>query len=113
MTINNGTLTVTTAILTVTANNASRFYGDPNPLFTGTIQGIQNGDNITATYSSVADPTSPVGTYAIVPTLSDNGTGALANYVVVSNNGVLTVNPAPLTVTAASVSRLYGDRIPR
>ncbi|HEY2233990.1 MAG TPA: MBG domain-containing protein [Candidatus Angelobacter sp.] len=112
VTINNGTLTVTTAILTVTANNASRFYGDPNPLFTGTIQGIQNGDNITATYSSIADPTSPVGTYAIVPTLSDNGTGALANYVVVSNNGVLTVNPAPLTVTAVSVSRLYGDPNP-
>jgi 6-phosphogluconolactonase (cycloisomerase 2 family) len=112
VTINNGTLTVTSAILTVTANNASRFYGDANPLFTGTIQGIQNGDNITATYSSVADPTSPVGTYAIVPTLSDNGTGALANYVVVSNNGILTVNPAPLTVTAISVSRLYGDANP-
>ena len=112
MTINNGTLTVTTAILTVTANNASRFYGDPNPVFTGTITGIQNGDNITATYSSVADPTSPVGTYPIVPTLSDNGTGALANYVVVSNNGVLTVNPAPLTVTVTSVSRLYGDANP-
>jgi 6-phosphogluconolactonase (cycloisomerase 2 family) len=112
VTINNGTLTVTTAILTVTANNASRFYGDPNPVFTGTISGIQNGDNITATYSSVADPTSPVGTYPIVPTLSDNGTGALANYVVVSNNGVLTVNPAPLTVTAVSVSRLYGDANP-
>lgn len=112
VTINNGTLTVTTAILTVTANNASRFYGDPNPVFTGTISGIQNGDNITATFSSVADPTSPVGTYAIVPTVSDNGTGALANYVVVSNNGVLTVNPAPLTVTAISVSRLYGDANP-
>ena len=112
VTINNGTLTVTTAILTVTANNASRFYGDPNPVFTGTITGIQNGDNITATYASVADPTSPVGTYAIVPTLSDNGTGALANYSVVSNNGVLTVNPAPLTVTATSVSRLYGDPNP-
>ena len=112
VTINNGTLTVTTAILTVTANNASRFYGDPNPVFTGTIQGIQNGDNITATYSSIADPTSPVGTYAIVPTLSDNGTGALSNYAVVSNNGILTVNPAPLTVTAISVSRLYGDANP-
>jgi 6-phosphogluconolactonase (cycloisomerase 2 family) len=112
VTINNGTLTVTTAILTVTANNASRFYGDPNPVFTGTITGIQNGDNITATFSSVADPTSPVGTYPIVPTVSDNGTGALANYVVVSNNGVLTVNPAPLTVTATSFSRLYGDPNP-
>src|SRR5579871_2831456 len=112
VTLVNGTLTVTSSILTVTANNASRFYGDPNPVFTGTITGIQNGDNITATYSSVADPTSPVGTYPIVPTLSDNGTGALANYVVVSNNGILTVNPAPLTVTVTSFSRLYGDPNP-
>ena len=112
VTINNGTLTITSATLTVTAANASRFYGDPNPVFTGTITGIQNGDNITATYSSVADPTSPVGTYPIVPTLSDNGTGALANYVVISNNGILTVNPAPLTVTVGSFSRLYGDPNP-
>ena len=112
VTINPGTLTITSAVLSVTAANASRFYGDPNPQFTGTISGIANGDNITATYASVADPTSPIGTYVIVPTLSDNGTGALANYVVVSNNGVLTVNPAPLTVTVASVSRLYGDPNP-
>ncbi|HKT49405.1 MAG TPA: MBG domain-containing protein [Candidatus Angelobacter sp.] len=112
VTVVNGTLTITQATLTVTADNASRLYGDPNPVFTGTITGIQNGDNITATYSSVADPTSPVGTYAIVPTLSDNGTGALANYTIVVNNGVLTVNPAPLTVTVDSFSRLYGDPNP-
>src|SRR6185312_13777948 len=112
VTVVNGTLTITQATLTVTANNASRLYGDPNPVFTGTITGIQNVDNITATYSTVADPTSPVGTYAIVPTLSDNGTGALANYTIVVNNGVLTVNPAPLAVTVDSFSRLYGDPNP-
>ncbi|HKW74951.1 MAG TPA: MBG domain-containing protein, partial [Terriglobales bacterium] len=112
VTLVNGTLTVTQAVLTVTANSASRLYGDPNPAFTGTITGIVNGDNITATYASAADPTSPVGTYPIVPTPSDNGTGALANYSVVLVNGVLTVNPAPLTVTVASVSRVYGDPNP-
>ncbi|MBZ5520983.1 MAG: beta-propeller fold lactonase family protein, partial [Acidobacteriia bacterium] len=108
----NGTLTITAAVLTVTANNASRLYGDPNPVFTGIITGIVNGDNITATYASVADPTSPIGTYAIVPTVSDNGTGALAHYIVIINNGILTVNPAPLTMTAANVSRAYGDPNP-
>ena len=112
VTVVNGTLTISQATLTVTANNASRLYGDPNPVFTGTITGILNGDNITATYATVADPTSPVGTYAIVPTLSDNGTGALANYTVVVNDGVLTVNPAPLAVTVDSFSRLYGDPNP-
>jgi len=108
----NGTLTITSAVLTVTANNATRLYGDPNPLFTGTITGIVNGDNITASYATVATQASPVGTYAIVPTLSDNGTGALASYTVVVNNGILTINPAPLTVTAANAARLYGDPNP-
>ncbi|HWG88099.1 MAG TPA: hypothetical protein VN679_09985, partial [Candidatus Acidoferrales bacterium] len=31
---------------------------------------------------------------------------------VVINNGTLTVNPAPLTVTVASLSRFYGDPNP-
>jgi len=109
--LTNGTLTVTAAPLTVTAANASRLYGDPNPAFTGTITGIKNGDNITATYASAADPTSPVGTYPIVPTLVDP-TGKLANYAVTSTNGTLTVTAAPLTVTAANASRLYGDPNP-
>ncbi len=112
VTINPGTLTITSAVLTVTAANSSRFYGDPNPVFTGVITGIANGDNITATYASPATAASPLGTYAIVPTLSDNGTGALANYTVVINNGVLAVNPAPLTVSAASATRVYGDPNP-
>src|SRR6185437_1044411 len=105
-------LTVNPASLTITAANASRAYGDPNPLLTGTIVGIQNGDNITATYSTTATATSPVGTYAIVPTASDNGTGALANYTVTLVNGTLTVNPAQLTVTAANATMVFGDPVP-
>jgi hypothetical protein len=41
--VNNGTLTITASVLTVTAANASRFYGDPNPAFTGIITGLKNG----------------------------------------------------------------------
>ena len=67
---NNGTLTVTPAALTVTAGNASRLYGDPNPPFTGTITGLKNGDNITATIAG-ADPTTAVGTFPLVPSLVD------------------------------------------
>jgi 6-phosphogluconolactonase (cycloisomerase 2 family) len=107
----NGTLTITPAPLSVVAANATRFYGDPNPAFTGTITGIKNADNITATYSSIADPASAPGTYPIVPALVDP-TGKLSNYTVTSANGVLTVSPAPLVVTAANASRLYGDQNP-
>ncbi|HXO39612.1 MAG TPA: MBG domain-containing protein, partial [Candidatus Acidoferrum sp.] len=111
VTSTNGTLTITPAPLSVVAANASRLYGDPNPVFTGTLTGIKNSDNITASYASAADPTSPVGTYAIVPTLADPTT-KLGNYTVTSSNGNLTVAPAPLTVSAANASRLYGDPNP-
>src|SRR6185437_9672679 len=108
VTIANGTLTITQAALVVTANNAARLYGDPNPAFSGTIAGIKNGDNITAIYTTPASPASPVGTYPIIPTLTDNGTGALGNYIVTANNGSLTVSPAPLTVTGDNATRAYG-----
>ena len=107
----NGTLTITPAALTVTVDNALRFYGDPNPVFTGSIVGIKNGDAITASYSSPAIPASPIGTYPITATLLDP-TLKLSNYTVTISNGTLTVVPAPLTVTAANVSRLYGDPNP-
>lgn len=107
----NGTLTVTPAPLTVTADNASRVYGDPNPVFTGTILGIKNGDAITATYTSLATAASPVGTYPIVANLIDL-THKLGNYTVTKTDGTLTVTPAPLTVTAANATRLYGDPNP-
>ena len=111
VTSNGGTLTVNPAALSVTAANASRLYGDPNPLFTGAITGIKNADNITATYASAAVAASPVGTSPIVPTLLDPAV-KLGNYTVTSNNGTLTVNPAPLSVAAANSSRLYGDANP-
>ena len=111
VTSNNGALIVNPAQLSVVADSTSRFYGDPNPAFTGAITGIKNGDNITATYSSVADPTSPVGTYAIVPTLADP-TSKLANYVVTSTNGSLAVDPAPLTIQANDATGTAGQAFP-
>ncbi|MGH7489101.1 MAG: MBG domain-containing protein, partial [bacterium] len=111
VTSTNGTLTVNPTPLTVVAANASRLYGDANPSFTGTITGIKNLDNITATFASAATLTSPVGTYAIVPALADP-TAKLGNYSVTSTNGTLTINPAPLTVAGANASRLYGDASP-
>jgi hypothetical protein len=47
-----------------------------------------------------------------VPSLSDNGTGALANYIVTSNNGTLTINPAPLTIQANDATAPVGGPFP-
>jgi len=105
---NNGVLTVTQAALTVSAGNATRIYGDANrPLWDD--HGLKNGDNITATVSGAgADPTSPVGSYVLVPALVDP-TGKAGNYAVTLNNGTLTITPAALSISANNATRLYGD----
>jgi hypothetical protein len=90
VTLNEGTLTIGPASLTVQADDKSKVLGAANPAFTGTITGLQNGDNITATYSSVATASSPVGSYPIVPALVDPD-GKLGNYTVTVINGTLSV----------------------
>jgi O-glycosyl hydrolase len=95
-------LVVLPAPLTVTAANANRAYGQTNPVFTGTIAGLQNGDNITATYSCSATTSNPVGTYAIVPILVDPN-NRQTNYTVSRFNGTLTVTPAaPPTIVSVT-----------
>ena len=54
-------------------------------------------------------PSSPVGTYPIVPVAT--GTN-LADYTVVYSNGTLTVGQATLTVTAGNATRTYGAANP-
>ena len=104
----NGVLSVSATPLAVTANNTNRLYGQSNPAFTGSLLGVVNGDNITASYGSAATAASAVGTYTIVPALIDPS-GKLGNYSVSSTNGTLTVGNATLVVTAVSQTRNYGQ----
>src|SRR2546423_1548411 len=41
-----GSLTVSQATLTVTADDKSRTYGDANPAFTASFSGFKNGENL-------------------------------------------------------------------
>jgi len=93
-------LVVSPAVLTVTAANARRATGLPNPAFTGTIVGVQNSDGITATYNSSATPASPPGAYPIVPSLVDPA-DRQTNYLVRLFDGTLTVVIAPVFQSAA------------
>jgi len=63
-------------------------------VFSGTITGLTNGDNITATYNCSAVPISPPGSYSIVPSLVDPN-GRQGNYSITVSNGSLTVSPGP------------------
>jgi hypothetical protein len=104
-------ITVLPAALTVTVNSVTNNYGTAIPAFTGSISGLVNGDNITATYSSPAVAGSGVGTYTITPTLVDPD-GRLVNYNVTTNPGALTISAVPLTVAANNATNNYGAAIP-
>jgi hypothetical protein len=109
-TFSNGTLHVMAYALIINVDSTNRFYGQTNPAFTGAVVGLQNGDSITAGYATVAGGQSPVGTYAITATLQDTG-NKLGNYSVTTNAGVLTVNPAALSITASNTSKTYGQTV--
>ena len=103
------TYTIAPAPLTVTVNSVSAIYGQPIPTLSGTVSGIENGDPITATYATLATPTSSVGSYPIAVTLSDGGTGKLADYAVTVIPGTVTITqPAPGVSLVGSTLYIYG-----
>ena len=101
-------LLVSNAPLSVSANNTNRVFGQTNPVFTGTLTGIVNGDNITAAYTCAATASSPVGTYPIVPVFNDPN-GRLVNYAVTTNDGTLTVTTTNTTAPQAPANLLVDD----
>jgi len=106
-----GTLTVNPALLTITANGKSKTYGAALPSFDASYSGLVNGDSSSVvsglTFTTIATASSNVGTYAITPS------GASAtNYSISYAGGTLTVNPAPLSVTAGNQSKTYGAALP-
>ena len=104
-------LMVLPAPLTTTAGNAGRSFGQPNPVFTVTLVGVTNGDNLTATASSSAGLASPVGSYAIMPALVDPS-NRQTNYQVTLVNGSLTVSQAVVTLTWTNPAAvLYGTAL--
>ncbi|MBI2185846.1 MAG: MBG-2 domain-containing protein [Acidobacteria bacterium] len=93
-----GALTVNTATLTITVADASRIYHQPNPAFTGTIDGLQNNDAISAVYTTAATFESPVGSYDIGATIVDPSR-RIGNYSVVIDKGALTIEKAQPILT--------------
>ena len=96
----NGTLTQTVnpAALTITANNASKTYGQ-TATFAGTAfttSGLVNGDTVSSVTetSTGSAATAAVGTYTIVPSAATFSAGLSSNYTITYANGTLTVNPA-------------------
>jgi filamentous hemagglutinin family protein len=109
----NGALTVTPAPLAITAQDVSKVYGQ-TPALTGfDASALVNGETVgSVTLASVGQAATAgvVGSpYAIEASNATGGTFTPSNYSISYVNGVLTVTPAPLTITAQDVSKVYGQ----
>ena len=106
------TYTINPAKLTAKVKDASRLYGDGNPQFSSEYSGFVNNEDASVvtsngSYTTTATAKSDVGTYAI------KQSGATAqNYVFEYEDGTLTVNKAPLTMTANDKKMTYGSSTP-
>ncbi|MDB5320609.1 MAG: sdrD 1 [Phycisphaerales bacterium] len=104
-----GSLLVDKAVLKVTANDASKTYGEANPNFTASYIGFVNGDGAASLGGTlvISTPGVHAGTFALTATGQTSSNYAI-NYV----DGVLTINKASLTVTADDQSNVYGAAVP-
>ena len=111
----NGSLSVTAAPLTVTANNQSRSYGAANPTLgttTRTSGSLYNGDTLgTANLSSAAAASSAVGNYSLTASNQSFSSGSAGNYNITYMDGGLSVTQANLTITANNASKTYGQAL--
>ena len=97
------TADITQKPATWTTNNASKTFGDadPMPLTTGSGTGFLMADGVTATYTR--DPGEPAGMYHITATLSASP-GDLNNYLITNTGGTFTIDARMLTGTVTYVN---------
>jgi len=112
LTFVNGALTINKAHLTVTANNATKTYGDTNPSLSTTVTGFVNSETLATsgvTGSGAASTTATALTGAGTASITAGvGTLVANNYDFTTvNNGTLTINKANATVTASSGTTTY------
>ncbi len=111
-----GSVTISPATLTVSADNKSKVYGAADPLLTASYSGFVNGEGQGVLSGSPALSTTATVSSAVdgnpYPITVAAGTLSAANYTFRFVDGTLTVIKAPLTVAADAASRAYGATNP-
>lgn len=100
------------AELTAKVQDASRVYGENDPVYEISYSGFVNGEDeevITTkpTIQSTANSSSRPGEYVV-----RISSGKATNYTFKYEYGTLTINKAPLLITVNNASREYGDENP-
>ena len=96
----NGSLTITPAPATVTADDKSKIPGFADPTLTATVEGLFGGDTVSYSLSRAAGEA--IGTYAITA----SGAADQGNYTVTYAPGTFTIRPLTL------IQRATGEGLP-
>jgi uncharacterized repeat protein (TIGR02543 family) len=112
ITFNNGTLNITSAALTITAEDKAKVYdGQAFTAFTVTYSGFVGGENESVLQGSLSFSGSAVGAinagdYVITP-----GGYTSQNYTISYVSGALSITPAALTITADNKTKAYDGQV--
>ena len=105
---------VSPAPLTITANNATNVYGAALPALSLSYSGFVNGDAASslATLPTLGTPATASSSVLLsgYPIIASGASDP--DYTISYVPGTLTVTPAPLTITANNVGKLYGAALP-
>lgn len=113
ITVKEGTLSITKAPVIVQIENATKEFGEQNPNFSISYIGLKNNEarpNFvkSISFSTSATVNSSVGKYDIIASGGESNNYDFTQYL----KGVLTVEKAPLTITAKSAAKYYFDENP-
>ncbi len=109
-----GALTITSAALTITANNQTKLYGAALPTLTASFSGFVNGDtSASLTTQPTLSTTATAASHVAGSPYAINASGAAdSDYSISYVAGALSVNPAALTITADDQTKVYGAALP-
>ena len=102
------TLHIAKAEVTVTVDDKVKTYGEATPVFTGTVEGVVEGDTVEINYlltNNAVDKNA--GEYTITAQFAT----AQDNYTLKVVAGTLTVNQKAVTITADDKTITYGDAV--
>lgn len=100
-------VTIEKKAVTVTANDASKTYGDSNPALTYTNTALVGQDTLDITVTRASGENA--NTYTIAASQAE---GANPNYEITFKTGTFTIHKATLTVTVEDKTATYGDAVP-
>ncbi|MEN5370981.1 MBG domain-containing protein [Luteimonas sp. TWI406] len=102
-----GVLTIDPRAITIAAHDARKVYGDTDPMLSWSFKEGSLAASDTMTVTLVRSSGENAGTYTIGTSVQIND-----NYVVTAIDGVLTIDPRAITVTADSLAKVYGNADP-